>query len=166
MISGKIYFFSVFVCILGKCSGKYSTLCVWSNVKQNNKKYPHPKPPESTKNRNHHCQPPKPTPQSTQTHLETHWNRNHPTTQPVIYRNENPNMQRPLRQSSMTMVMGQSWWRSLRFVPRGGWGGFSERSKKGWTEKKTELASMHEKGGFHEADRTERAEKEEVESDL
>jgi hypothetical protein len=60
MISGKIiFFFSVFVCILGKCSGKYSTLCVWSNVKQNNKKNPHPKPPESTKNGNHHCQPPR-----------------------------------------------------------------------------------------------------------
>jgi hypothetical protein len=41
-------FFSVFVYILGKCSGKYSTLCVWSNVKQNKKKNSHQKPPEST----------------------------------------------------------------------------------------------------------------------
>ena len=31
-------FFTVFVCILGKCSGKYSTRCVWSNVKQIKKK--------------------------------------------------------------------------------------------------------------------------------
>ena len=65
MISRKINFFLVFVCILGKCSGKYSTLCVWSNVKQNNKKNLYPKPSESTKNGNHHCQPPKPTPQPT-----------------------------------------------------------------------------------------------------
>jgi hypothetical protein len=40
-------FFSVFVYILGKCSEKYSTLCVWSSVKQNNKNS-HKKPPEST----------------------------------------------------------------------------------------------------------------------
>ena len=52
----KFFFFSVFVCTLEKCSGKYSTLCVWSNIKQINRKYPHPKPPESTKN-DHPCQP-------------------------------------------------------------------------------------------------------------
>ena len=52
----------MFVCILGKCFGKYSTLCVWSNVKQNNNKKPTPK---TTGNGNHHCQPPKPTPQPT-----------------------------------------------------------------------------------------------------
>jgi hypothetical protein len=68
MISGKMIVFPVFVCILGKCSEKYSTLCVWSNVKQNKEKNPHPKPPESTKNGNHHCQPPKPTPQPTTSH--------------------------------------------------------------------------------------------------
>ena len=65
------------VCILGKCSEKYSTLCVWSNVKQNNNKKPtskttgihqkwepplpatatHPEIHPAT----HHCQPPKPT---------------------------------------------------------------------------------------------------------
>ena len=53
----------MFVCILGKCFGKYSILFVWSNVKQNKKKNSHPKPPESTKNGNHYCQPSKPTPQ-------------------------------------------------------------------------------------------------------
>ncbi len=40
-------------------------------------------------------------------------------------------LQRPLQQSSKTMAMGQSWWRSLRFVLRGRGGGFYERSKKG-----------------------------------
>ena len=39
-----MFVFPVFVCTLGKCSRKYSTLCVWSNVKQT-----------------HPCQPPKPT---------------------------------------------------------------------------------------------------------
>ena len=63
--------FSVFVCILGKCSDKYFILFVWSNEKQKNKKYPHPKPPESTKNGNHHREPPhKPTVSHPATHRE------------------------------------------------------------------------------------------------
>ena len=82
MIYSKMFVFPVFVCTLGKCSRKYSTLCVWSNVKQIIRKYPHPKPSESTKN-DPHCQPatqthpatpqptPKPTPQPTHTHLAT-----------------------------------------------------------------------------------------------
>ena len=82
MISGKINFFLVFVCILGKCSGKYSTLCVWSNVKQNNKKNLYPKPSESTKNGNHHCQPPKPTPQPTVSQTPTEIDPK-PTLQPT-----------------------------------------------------------------------------------
>jgi hypothetical protein len=49
MILGKIFFFPVFVCIIGKYSGKYSTLCVWSNVKQN-KKQPTPKTTASHRN--------------------------------------------------------------------------------------------------------------------
>ena len=81
MILEKMIVFPVLVCILEKCSRKYFTLCVWSNVKQNNKKKPHPKPPKSTKNGNHHCQPPKPTLKPTtshphrnqpKTHLATH----------------------------------------------------------------------------------------------
>ena len=51
------------VCLhLGKCSRKYFTLCVWSNVKQNKTK-PIPK---TTGNGNHDCQPtPQPTTNST-----------------------------------------------------------------------------------------------------
>jgi hypothetical protein len=45
MIYGKMFVFPMFVCTLGKCSRKYSTLCVWSNVKQT-----------------HPCHPPQPTP--------------------------------------------------------------------------------------------------------
>ena len=82
MIYRKIFVFPVFVCTLGKCFRKYSILCVWSNVKQINRKYPYPKPPQSTKNEPH-CQPatqthpvthpatPQPTPQPTQTHPTT-----------------------------------------------------------------------------------------------
>jgi hypothetical protein len=59
MIYRKMFVFPVFVCTLGKCSRKYSTLCVWSNVKQT-----------------HPCQPPKPTPQPTPaTHPATHHNQ-------------------------------------------------------------------------------------------
>jgi hypothetical protein len=95
MISGKIFFFSVFVCTLGKCSGKYSTLCVWSNVKQINRKYPHPKPPESTKN-DHPCQPtthPNP-PHNPATHPNPPCN---PTTHPAAHPNppRNPLEQKP-----------------------------------------------------------------------
>ena len=73
----KTFVFPVFVCTLGKCSRKYSTLCVWSNVKQIIRKYPHPKPSESTKN-DPHCQ------LATQTHPATHRNppRNPPKPTP------------------------------------------------------------------------------------
>ena len=91
--------FSVFVCILGKCFGKYSILFVWSNVKQSNNKNSHPKPPESTKNGNHHCQPPKPIVTHPATHSEPnpHWN------QPKTHRdplhktmNQTPNQPNPI----------------------------------------------------------------------
>jgi hypothetical protein len=99
--------FPVFVCILGKCSEKYSTLCVWSNVKQNKEKNSHPKPLESTKNGNHHCQPPKPTPQPTTSHPATHRepnpHRNQPKTHSATHRNplhktknQTPNQPNPI----------------------------------------------------------------------
>jgi hypothetical protein len=94
MISGKIFFFSVFVCTLGKCSRKYSTLCVWSNVKQINRKYPHPKPPESTKN-DHPCQPA--THPNPPHNPATHPNPCNPTTHPAAHPNppRNPLEQKP-----------------------------------------------------------------------
>jgi hypothetical protein len=65
MIYSKMFVFSVFVCTLGKCSIKYSTLCVWSNVKQTHPCHPPRYPPQSTK-KNHHQprnpQPLQPTP--------------------------------------------------------------------------------------------------------
>jgi hypothetical protein len=61
-------FFSVFVYILGKCSGKYSTLCVWSNVKQKKKKKLTPK--TTGIHQNHRNLPPPPPPPP------------HPTTKP------------------------------------------------------------------------------------
>jgi hypothetical protein len=97
MIYRKMFVFPMFVCTLGKCSRKYFTLCVWGNVKQINRKYPHPQPPESTKN-DPHCQPatqthpatPQPTPQPTQTHPATHQN-NHP----VTHKSQQPPPQKP-----------------------------------------------------------------------
>ena len=84
MISGRIIFFLVFVCILEKCSRKYCTLCVWSNVKQNNKKRKKKKttskttgidqkwepPPRATPQTHHEPSrnPPRATPQPTDTH--------------------------------------------------------------------------------------------------
>ena len=62
MIYRKIFVFPMFVCTLEKCFGKYFTLCVWSNVKQNKTK----PTPKITGNGNHHCQPnPQPTTNST-----------------------------------------------------------------------------------------------------
>jgi hypothetical protein len=83
MIYRKMFVFPMFVCTLGKCSRKYFTLCVWGNVKQINRKYPHPQPPESTKN-DPHCQP------ATQTHPATHQN-NHP----VTHKSQQPPPQKP-----------------------------------------------------------------------
>jgi hypothetical protein len=53
MIYRKTFVFLMFVCTLGKCCRKYFTLCVWSNVKQNNTK----PTPKTTGNGNHDCQP-------------------------------------------------------------------------------------------------------------
>jgi hypothetical protein len=95
MIYSKMFVFPVFVCTLRKCSGKYFTWCVWSNVKQINRKYTHPKSPESTKNTPTASQPPKPTsqptpqptPQPTQTHPHkpTTTSASHPTTGKTTY---------------------------------------------------------------------------------
>ena len=93
MISGKIKFFQCFVCILEKCSGKYSTLCVWSNVKQKKKKKTHtqnhwnpakmgttsashPNLPWNSPRNPPHNLPRNPPLLATQTHRETHSNAN------------------------------------------------------------------------------------------
>ena len=77
MISGKIKFFQCFVCILEKCSGKYSTLCVWSNVKKKKKKKPTPKITGIQQK----WEPPL---LATQTYPETHL-ATHPTTYPATH---------------------------------------------------------------------------------
>jgi hypothetical protein len=91
MIYSKMFVFPVFVCTLGKCSRKYSTLCVWSNVKQT-----HPcQPPKPTRNPplpptllpttiNKKNPPPTTKPTTTATHPATHRNppHTHPATPP------------------------------------------------------------------------------------
>ena len=100
MISRKMIVSLVFVCILGKWSNKYFTLCVWSNVKQKNKKNPHSKPPKSTKNGNHHHEPPhKPTVSHPATHREPPCNPPRAKPPPKLTQNPPRNPLRPTAQN-------------------------------------------------------------------
>jgi hypothetical protein len=107
MILGKMIVFLVSVCILGKCFEKYSTLCVWSNVKQNNNKKTTPK----TTGIHQKWEPPLPAtqtyPATTTSHPATHRepnpHRNQPKTHPATHqdplhttKNQTPNQPNPI----------------------------------------------------------------------
>ena len=74
----------MFVCILRKCSKTYFILCVWSNIKQNNKKKLTPKTTEINQKWE---PPPRATPQPTTSHPATHRERNPHRNRPKNHHN-------------------------------------------------------------------------------
>ena len=107
MISGKMIVFPVFVCILGKCSEKYSTLCVWSNVKQNK---------EKTHTQNHWNPPKREPPLPSANHPNPP--RNPPRAKPPSKSTQNP-FRNPSKPAAQNQKSNSKSTKSHQFQPTG-----------------------------------------------